>query len=51
MMSPFDHLKYKEIAHQLDLSPKTLECQISLALDKLRRLIPTERWHAAKSAL
>lgn len=39
MMSRFDHLKYKEIAHQLDLSPKTVERQISIALDKLRRLL------------
>ena len=39
MMSRFDHMKYKEIADQLNLSPKTVERQISIALDKLRRLL------------
>ena len=39
MMSRFDHMKYKDIAKQLDLSPKTVERQISIALDKLRRLL------------
>lgn len=39
MMSRFDHMKYKDIAKELDLSPKTVERQISIALDKLRRLL------------
>jgi len=39
MMSRFDHMKYKEIAHQLNLSPKTVERQIGIALDKLRNLL------------
>lgn len=39
MMSRFDHLKYKEIASQLNLSPKTVERQIGIALDKLRKLL------------
>ena len=39
MMSRFDHMKYKDIAKELNLSPKTVERQISIALDKLRRLL------------
>jgi DNA-directed RNA polymerase specialized sigma24 family protein len=39
MMSRFDHMKYKEIASQLNLSPKTVERQIGIALDKLRKLL------------
>ena len=39
VMSRFDHMKYKEIAHQLNLSPKTVERQIGIALDKLRSLL------------
>jgi RNA polymerase sigma-70 factor (family 1) len=39
MMSRFDHMKYKEIANKLSLSPKTVERQISIALDKLRSLL------------
>jgi len=39
MMSRFEHLKYKEIASKLSLSPKTVERQIGIALDKLRRLL------------
>jgi len=39
MMSRFDHMKYKEIADKLSLSPKTVERQISIALEKLRRLL------------
>jgi len=39
MMSRFDHMKYKEIAGKLNLSPKTVERQISIALDKLRRIL------------
>jgi RNA polymerase sigma-70 factor (family 1) len=39
MMSRFEHLKYKDIAGKLNLSPKTVERQISIALDKLRRLL------------
>ncbi|WP_259068616.1 RNA polymerase sigma-70 factor [Mucilaginibacter sp. X4EP1] len=39
MMSRFDHMKYKDIAKELNLSPKTVERQISIALDKLRRML------------
>jgi RNA polymerase sigma-70 factor (family 1) len=39
MMSRFEHLKYKDIANKLSLSPKTVERQISIALDKLRQLL------------
>jgi RNA polymerase sigma-70 factor (family 1) len=39
MMSRFDHMKYKDIANKLNLSPKTIERQVSIALDKLRRLL------------
>jgi RNA polymerase sigma-70 factor (family 1) len=39
MMSRFDHKKYNEIASELSLSPKTVERQISIALDKLRQLL------------
>ncbi len=39
MMSRFDHMKYKDIAQKLSLSPKTVERQVSIALDKLRRLL------------
>ena len=39
MMSRFENLKYKEIAGKLNLSPKTVERQIGIALDKLRRML------------
>ncbi|MDB5091370.1 MAG: polymerase sigma-70 factor, subfamily [Mucilaginibacter sp.] len=39
MMSRFDHMKYKDIAAKLNLSPKTVERQVGIALDKLRRLL------------
>ncbi|CAN5353965.1 RNA polymerase sigma-70 factor [soil metagenome] len=39
MMSRFEQMKYKEIARQLNLSPKTIERQIGIALEKLRRLL------------
>jgi len=39
MMSRFDRMKYKDIASKLSLSPKTVERQISIALDKLRRFL------------
>jgi RNA polymerase sigma-70 factor (family 1) len=39
MMSRFDHMKYKDIADKLNLSPKTVERQVGIALDKLRRLL------------
>lgn len=38
-MSRFDHLKNKEIAVKLNLSPKTVERQITIALEKLRNSI------------
>jgi RNA polymerase sigma-70 factor (ECF subfamily) len=37
-MSKFDHLKYKEIADELELSVNTIETQMSRALKKLRSL-------------
>jgi len=39
MMSRFRHMKYNEIAGELNLSPKTVERQIGIALDKLRRML------------
>lgn len=36
MLSRFEHLSYKEIAIRLDLSEKTVENQIGIALKKLR---------------
>jgi len=36
-MSRYDHLKYGEIAFKLGLSPKTVERQMVIALEKLRR--------------
>ncbi len=36
-MSRYDHLRYREIASKLDLSPKTVERQMVIALEKLRR--------------
>jgi len=39
IMSRFDHMKYKDIAKELNLAPKTVERQISIALDKLRSLL------------
>ena len=37
VLSRFENLSYKEIASQLDISPKTVENQISKALKQLRR--------------
>ncbi|WDF57356.1 RNA polymerase sigma-70 factor [Mucilaginibacter sp. KACC 22063] len=39
VMSRFGNKKYKEIAEELNLSPKTVERQISIALDKMRKLL------------
>lgn len=36
-MSRFEHLKNKDIAEQLNLSPKTVERQMTIALAKLRK--------------
>ena len=36
-LSRFENKKYREIADLLDLSPKTVENQISIALEKLRK--------------
>jgi RNA polymerase sigma-70 factor (ECF subfamily) len=36
-MSRYDHLRYREIARKLELSPKTVERQMVIALEKLRR--------------
>lgn len=38
-LSRFEHLKYQEIADKLQLSPKTVERQISIALEKMRRFL------------
>lgn len=35
-LSRYQNLTYNEIAHQLDISPKTVENQMSIALKKLR---------------
>ncbi len=37
MLSRFNHLKYREIADLLDISPKTVERHMSIALEKLRQ--------------
>ena len=37
IMSRFEYLKNKEIAERLNISPNTVERQITIALDKLRR--------------
>jgi RNA polymerase sigma-70 factor (ECF subfamily) len=37
MMSRFEYLKNKEIAERLNISQKTVERQITIALDKLRK--------------
>lgn len=39
VMSRFGNKKYKQIAEELNLSPKTVERQISIALEKLRKLL------------
>ena len=39
MMSRMDGLSYKEIAQVLEISPKTVENQISIALKKLRIIL------------
>jgi RNA polymerase sigma factor (sigma-70 family) len=37
MLSRFNDLKYREIAQLLDISPKTVERHMSIALEKLRQ--------------
>ncbi|HEY9196899.1 MAG TPA: RNA polymerase sigma-70 factor [Mucilaginibacter sp.] len=39
MLSRFSDMKYKEIASRLDISPKTVERQVSIALEKLRQVL------------
>ncbi|SDE14323.1 RNA polymerase sigma-70 factor, ECF subfamily [Mucilaginibacter pineti] len=39
VLSRFSDLKYREIAAQLNISPKTVERQVSIALEKLRRTL------------
>ena len=39
LMSRFGELKYREIAAQLEISTKTVERHIGLALEKLRKLL------------
>lgn len=39
VLSRFEHMSYKEIAEQLDISPKTVENQISKALKLLRQIL------------
>jgi RNA polymerase sigma-70 factor (ECF subfamily) len=39
VLSRFSDMKYKEIASQLNISPKTVERQVSIALEKLRKTL------------
>jgi RNA polymerase sigma-70 factor (ECF subfamily) len=39
VLSRFSDMKYKEIASQLNISPKTVERQVSIALEKLRQTL------------
>lgn len=39
VMSRFSDMKYREIADKLNISPKTVERQMSIALEKLRQLL------------
>ena len=39
VMSRYDHLKYNEIALKLNISQKTVERHMGMALEKLRRLL------------
>jgi RNA polymerase sigma-70 factor (ECF subfamily) len=39
VLSRFSDMKYKEIASKLNLSPKTVERQVSIALEKLRQTL------------
>jgi RNA polymerase sigma-70 factor (family 1) len=39
MMSRFRDMKYREIAVELNISPKTVERQMSIALEKLRQIL------------
>lgn len=39
VLSRFSDMKYKEIASQLKISPKTVERQVSIALEKLRQTL------------
>ena len=38
-MSRFEHLKNREIAEQLNISPKTVERQMTIALEKMRHYL------------
>ncbi|WP_183562053.1 RNA polymerase sigma-70 factor [Mucilaginibacter sp. SP1R1] len=39
VLSRFSDMKYKEIASKLNISPKTVERQVSIALEKLRQTL------------
>jgi len=39
VLSRFSDMKYKEIASQLNISPKTVERQVGIALEKLRQTL------------
>ena len=39
VMSRFSDMKYREIAGKLNISPKTVERQMSIALEKLRQML------------
>ena len=40
-----DHLKYKEIAEILDISRKTVEAQITIAIRKIKEIFDTQGWN------
>ena len=44
VLSKFEGMKYKEIATQLNISIKTVESQMSIALSKLRKELQKIKW-------
>ena len=51
VMSRYDHLKYSEIALKLNISQKTVERHMGMALEKLRRLLKNVHLRALKTLL